>query len=54
MRLGTQRVREALGPDYKVSDKVIQEALWHYYYDVGKSVSYIKSMRSPTTVCAGS
>ncbi|KAL1801174.1 hypothetical protein ACET3X_001516 [Alternaria dauci] len=25
------------------SDEQIQEALWHYYYDIGKSVSYLKN-----------
>lgn len=48
MRLGTQKVREALGDDYtSVTDAAIQEALWHYYYDVGKSVTYLKSMAAP-------
>ena len=44
MRIGTIRVREAMGDmsDF-TSDKQIQEALWHYYYDVGKSVSYLKN-----------
>jgi elongation factor 1 alpha-like protein len=44
MRVGTIRVREALGDvsDF-TSDEQIQEALWHYYYDVGKSVSYLKN-----------
>jgi elongation factor 1 alpha-like protein len=44
MRVGTTRVREALGDmsDF-TSDEQIQEALWHYYYDVGKSVSYLKN-----------
>ena len=44
MRAGTIRVREALGDksDF-TSDEQIQEALWHYYYDVGKSVSYLKN-----------
>jgi elongation factor 1 alpha-like protein len=44
MRLGTIGVREALG-DFEagVSDAQIQEALWHYYYDVAKSVSYLKN-----------
>jgi elongation factor 1 alpha-like protein len=44
MRLGTISVREALG-DFEagVSDAQIQEALWHYYYDVAKSVSYLKN-----------
>jgi len=43
MRLGTIKVREALGSAIPVSDKEIQETLWHYYYDVGKSVVYLKS-----------
>ncbi|EUC41135.1 hypothetical protein COCMIDRAFT_106997 [Bipolaris oryzae ATCC 44560] len=44
MRAGTIRVREAMGDmsDF-TSDEQIQEALWHYYYDVGKSVSYLKN-----------
>ncbi|KAK1911957.1 hypothetical protein P3342_012440 [Pyrenophora teres f. teres] len=44
MRNGTIRVREALGDmsDF-TSDEQIQEALWHYYYDVAKSVSYLKN-----------
>lgn len=44
MRIGTIRVREALGEfEAGVSDAQIQEALWHYYYDVAKSVSYLKN-----------
>lgn len=44
MRVGTIRVREALGEfEAGISDAQIQEALWHYYYDVGKSVSYLKN-----------
>jgi elongation factor 1 alpha-like protein len=44
MRVGTTQVREALGDvsDF-TSDEQIQEALWHYFYDVGKSVSYLKN-----------
>ena len=42
MRQGTIAVREALreGLDH-ITDKQIQEALWHYYYDVDKSVAYL-------------
>ncbi|KAI7285752.1 elongation factor EF-1 alpha subunit [Hortaea werneckii] len=29
------------------SDADIQESLWHYYWDVGKSVSYLKNARTP-------
>jgi elongation factor 1 alpha-like protein len=44
MRVGTIRVREALGDmSGFTSEEQIQEALWHYYYDVGKSVSYLKN-----------
>lgn len=25
-----------------ITDKQIQEALWHYYYDVDKSISYLR------------
>lgn len=48
MRIGTQNVRAALGDvsDF-VTDEAIQEALWHYYYDVAKSVTYLKSMLNP-------
>ncbi|KAK5013870.1 hypothetical protein LTR60_003638 [Cryomyces antarcticus] len=47
MREGTTKVRDALGPGSSVSDKEIQDALWHYYYDVAKSVSFLKSRTTP-------
>ena len=31
----------------QASDREIEEALWHYYWDVGKSVSYLKNTRTP-------
>lgn len=43
MHEGKAQVKKALGSSYSVSDKEIEEALWHYYYDVSKSVSYLKS-----------
>lgn len=44
MRISTISAREALGDaGSNISDAQIQEALWHYYYDVGKSVSYLKN-----------
>ena len=50
MRSGTIRVREALGEmSAFVTDTQIQEALWHYYYDVGKSVSYLKNRLGTNT-----
>ncbi|KAI1626008.1 elongation factor EF-1 alpha subunit [Exophiala viscosa] len=48
MRLGAIKVREALGSAIPVSDKEIQETLWHYYYDVGKSVVYLKNQHKAT------
>lgn len=43
MKTGTAKVREALDSSLSVTDVQIQEALWHYYYDIGKSVTYLKS-----------
>ncbi|KIW59169.1 translation elongation factor Tu, variant 1 [Exophiala xenobiotica] len=47
MRLGAIKVREALGPTFQVADSEIQETLWHYYYDVEKSVVYLKNKQKP-------
>ncbi|KUJ12554.1 uncharacterized protein LY89DRAFT_623737 [Mollisia scopiformis] len=44
MRVGTIAVREELPPQAShVTDKQIREALWHYYYDIEKSVGYLVS-----------
>ncbi|KAI3329965.1 hypothetical protein F4824DRAFT_480176 [Ustulina deusta] len=44
MIAGTTQVRVALGSDSsKVTTQQIEEALWHYYYDVEKSVAYLAS-----------
>lgn len=32
-----------------ITDQQIQEALWHYYYDVGKSVTYLLGTVTPKT-----
>lgn len=44
MAIGTAKVKEALGSQYKVKEVDIQDALWNYFYDVGKTVTYLKSM----------
>ena len=31
----------------QASDREIEDALWHYYWDVGKSVAYLKNSRTP-------
>ena len=43
LREGTIQVRQALGSAFPATDQEIQDALWHYYYDVAKSVAYLKS-----------
>ncbi|KAI4603972.1 Hsp70 suppressor, GTPase facilitates ribosomal subunit dissociation [Pestalotiopsis sp. 9143b] len=42
MEACTTEIRSILGPQSsKVTTTQIQEALWHYYYDVDKSVTYL-------------
>ena len=44
MQVGTAMVRSTLGPAFSnLASQDIEEALWHYYYDVDKSVEYLKS-----------
>ena len=43
MRAGAIKVRTALGSNLEVSDKEIQDTLYYYYFDVDKSVEYLKS-----------
>lgn len=40
---GTVAVRVELGDGFPATDKDIQDSLWHTYYDIGKTVSYLKS-----------
>jgi len=37
----------------QASDREIEDALWHYYWDVGKSVAYLKNTRTPRQVEMG-
>jgi elongation factor 1 alpha-like protein len=42
MEQGTADVKAALGVEAsKVTAEQIQEALWHYYYDIDKTVTYL-------------
>src|SRR4051794_33643673 len=42
MKQGTAEVKAALSSQAsKVTDAQIQEALWHYFYDVDKTVAYL-------------
>lgn len=43
LRLGTIEVRKLLDPASQATDQEIQDKLWDTYYDIGKTVSYIKS-----------
>jgi elongation factor 1 alpha-like protein len=33
----------------QVENKEIEDALWHYFWDVGKSVTYLKNAKQPKT-----
>ncbi|KAG9246850.1 P-loop containing nucleoside triphosphate hydrolase protein [Calycina marina] len=42
LRAGTLEVKEMLGDAAnQVSEKEIQDSLWHYYYDIEKTVNYL-------------
>ena len=44
LRLGTIKVRESLpSSTYYIPEKEIHDALWNYYYDIAKTVTYLKS-----------
>ncbi|KAL5114512.1 hypothetical protein ACEQ8H_007602 [Pleosporales sp. CAS-2024a] len=44
MRIGTVKVREALGEFAAgVDDAQIHESLWYYYFDMAKTVTYLKN-----------
>ncbi|KAF2398638.1 hypothetical protein EJ06DRAFT_512670 [Trichodelitschia bisporula] len=47
LRLGAVEVRRQLG-DVAVTDKEVLDALWYYYFDTDKTVSYLKNLRKPT------
>lgn len=43
LRIGTIQVRNDLGQSFSIlTDKEIQDTLWHYYYDIAKSTAYLK------------
>lgn len=45
---GTSEVKKVLGPDArKVTTRQIQDALWDFYYDVDKAVSYLRKTFIP-------
>ena len=43
MAEGTAQVRSILGPEVSITDKDIEASLWHYYYDIEKTVTYLLS-----------
>ena len=51
MRTSTLKVKEVLGSGLTCTDKDIQDALWNYYYDVGKTISYLTSQQPCPTTC---
>lgn len=38
---GVREVQTILGPSVNVKEKSIEDSLWHYYYDVDKTVNYL-------------
>ncbi|KAI9835889.1 MAG: hypothetical protein M1819_001787 [Sarea resinae] len=46
MHEGTLKVRDVLGVDVPVSDQEIKDALWHYYYDVEKTVTWLLNQKA--------
>ncbi|KAF7508651.1 hypothetical protein GJ744_009043 [Endocarpon pusillum] len=49
LRVATVQARNTLGQGFtSITDKEIQDALWHYYYDISKSVSYLKNKHTPS------
>ncbi|KAF4547679.1 Elongation factor 1 alpha-like protein-like protein [Elsinoe fawcettii] len=47
LRIGTAKVRSILGDPSHISNAVVEEALWHYYYDIEKTVTYLKNEHKP-------
>ncbi|KAL8808476.1 MAG: hypothetical protein Q9182_000027 [Xanthomendoza sp. 2 TL-2023] len=45
---GVREVRALLGPTINISDEAIEDSLWHYYYDVSKTVDYFLQQQAPT------
>ena len=43
LRLGTIQVRDTIGDQVSLTDGEIQDSLWHYYYDIDKTVNYLLS-----------
>lgn len=48
LRTGTVEVRNVLGDDVPVTNKEIEDSLWHYYYDIDKTVKYLLSGMPPS------
>lgn len=43
LAIGAVKVRAILGDSPQISDFEIQEALWHYWFEVDKTVIFLKS-----------
>ncbi|KAI4124684.1 MAG: hypothetical protein LQ338_004684 [Usnochroma carphineum] len=50
LREGVFEVRAVLGPSVVVSDKDIEDSLWHYYYDTDKTVNYLLRMHAEVSL----
>ncbi|KAL8688355.1 MAG: hypothetical protein Q9218_005715 [Villophora microphyllina] len=50
LRQGVLDVRAVLGPSVNVRDNDIEDSLWHYYYDVEKTVNYLLQQQAPAQI----
>ena len=46
-------MRDVLGPEVPITDREIEDSLWHYYYDIDKTVHYLLSMTLQTVILLG-
>ena len=44
MRRATIDVKTAIRDDFTATDEEIQETLWYYYFDVDKTVDYLRGI----------
>ncbi|KAL6714445.1 hypothetical protein ACLMJK_007869 [Lecanora helva] len=50
LRIGTIKVRNIIGDDVSVTNKDIEDSLWHYYYDVEKTVNFLLNQKTKSAV----
>ena len=46
-------MRDVLGLEVPITDREIEDSLWHYYYDIDKTVHYLLGMILQTIFLVG-